>query len=315
MADEYEIAAWRFEQIAPFIDPSLDRASRREALRARCRHCVAWPMSETRRRQGEAPKTEPIPRSTLHRWAKAFEEHGYQGLFPKRRKDRGRARCAGLEIWIPYGIALLYEQPDRSLTQLDVYLRAEFPDYDLGRSTLDRHLRAHPAYGGIARLRSGKKSRLRSLYEANHPHECWQLDGKGPFRVHLKDGGSVSVHVLSVLDDYSRAILACVVALAENIEATIRVFQKAVLRWGLADRFQFDRGSAFDSKVFRHGIGQVGVHRNYVKAKSPEWQGLCAAQHRPCYVQFRLMCSARRHPPEVAGFPRLVPSRSSPDWT
>ena len=280
MADFYEIAAWRFDMIAPFLDPSLDRASRREAMRERCRHPVIWPMSETRRRQGKPPKEKALTRSTIHRWVRIFEKHGYQGLFPKRRQDQGQDRRPGLEIWIPYGVALLYEQPDRTLTQLAIYLRAEFSDYDLGRSTLDRHLRAHPAYGGIAQLRSGKKSRLRSLYEAHHPHECWQLDGKGSFRVHLKDGGVVSVHVLSVLDDFSRAILACVVAYAEDTEATVQVFKKAALRWGLADRFQFDKGSAFDSKVFRGGIAQLGVHRNYVKARTPEFQGKIEAYHR-----------------------------------
>jgi transposase InsO family protein len=280
VADSYEIAAWRFEQIAPFLDPSLDPARRRNAMQERCRHRVTWPMSEARRRRGEPPKEKPIARSTLHRWVKAFEKRGYAGLFPKRRQDRGQGRRPGLEDWIPYALGLLYEQPHRSLTQLETYLRLEFSDYDLGRSTLNRHLKAHAAYAGIAHLRTGQKSRLRDLYEANHPHECWQLDGKGPFRVYLKGGGSLHVHVLSVLDDFTRAILACVVALAEDTEATVQVFKKAVLRWGLADRFQFDRGSAFDSQVFRHGIAQLGVHRNYIKPRNPEADGKIEAYHR-----------------------------------
>jgi len=280
MADKYEIAAWRFEQIAPFLDPSLDPSSRRKAMRERCSHRVIWPMSQAHERQGRPPKNKPIPRSTLHRWVKLFEKNGYAGLFPKRRKDQGQARRPGLEDWIPYAIALLYEQPHRSLTQLEAYLGLEFSDYDIGRSTLNRHLKAHAAYAGIAHLRTGKKSRLRDLYEAHHVHECWQLDGKGPFRVYLKGGGSLHVHVLSVLDDYSRFILASVVALAENTEATVKAFKKAVLRWGLADRFQFDKGSAFDSKAFRGGIAQLGVHRNHVEPRSPEHQGKIEAYHR-----------------------------------
>lgn len=280
MADKYVIAAWRFEQIAPFLDSSLDLASRSKAMRERCSHRVIWPMSDAHERQGRPPKNKPIPRSTIYRWVKLFEKHGYKGLFPKRREDQGQARQPGLEDWIPYAIALLYEQPYRSLTQLEAYLSLEFQDYDIGRSTLNRHLRAHAAYEGIAHLRTGKKSRLRDLYEASHAHECWQLDGKGPFRVYLKGGGSLHVHVLSVLDDFSRAILACVVALAENTEATVKVFKKAVLRWGLADRFQFDRGSAFDSKLFRGGIAQLGVHRNFITSKSPEWDGKVEAYHR-----------------------------------
>jgi hypothetical protein len=33
MPDPYEIAAWRFTQLSPLIDPTLDAASRRAALR------------------------------------------------------------------------------------------------------------------------------------------------------------------------------------------------------------------------------------------------------------------------------------------
>ncbi len=280
MVDKYEIAAWRFEQISPFLDAAMDDATRREAIRERCRQPVLWPRSQVQEKRGEEPKNEPVPRSTLRRWLKAYKKDGFAGLYPKRRQDRAKPRRQGLEIWVPYAIGLLYEQPDRSLTQLELYLKTEFTDYDLGRSTLNRHLLAHPAYSGIQELRSGKRTRLRSLYEASRPHQCWQLDGKGPFRVHLKKGGVVSVHVLSVIDDFSRHLLASVVAYAENTEATVRVFEKAVLRWGLADRFQFDRGSAFDSKLFRGGIAQLGVHRNFIMARSPEFDGKIEAYNR-----------------------------------
>jgi len=273
MPDPYEIATWRFEQIAPFVDPSLDRTRRRAAWRQRIRKAVEWPGAEERKRRGKQPIKKSIPKTTLYRWIDAYREHGYPGLLPKPRADRGASRKPGTASWVHYAIGLLYEQPGRSLTQLGVYLRAEFEDYSLSRSTLSRHLRAHPAYAGIDKLRKGKKSRLRDRYEAAHPHEGWQLDGKGPFEVRLKDGARIRPHVLSILDDHSRAVLAAVVARSESTEAAIAVFEKAALKWGLADRFQFDRGSAFDSHAFRHGLAQLGIHRNAVKAKSPESGG------------------------------------------
>jgi hypothetical protein len=275
MPDPYEIATWRFEQIAPLIDPSLDEARRRAALRERTTKPVPRPWQSPHKQ-----RARPIGRSTLYRWLAAYQEHGFAGLIPKSREDRGRARRCGTATWISYAIALLYEQPDRSLWQLEIYLRTEFPEYSLSRTTLRRHLSAHPAFGGIERLRSGKKSKLRGRYEAERPHEGWQLDGKGPFPVRLKDGARIDVHVLSVLDDHSRAILAAVVARRENSEAAIRVFERAVAKWGLAERFQFDRGSAFDSHVFRKGLAALGVHRNYIEAGSPEWDGKIEAYHR-----------------------------------
>jgi len=280
MPDPYEIAAWRFEQIAFLIDPSLDAARKRAALRERTTKPVPRPWDEAKTQRGKKSSARPLAKSTLYRWLSQYREHGYTGLLPKPREDRGRSRRAGTAAWVGYAIGLLYEQPHRSLTQLQVYLRTEFPDYSLSRTTLRRHLRAHPAFAGIDKLRSGKKSRLRDLYEATHPHEGWQLDGKGQFAVRLVDGTRIQLTVLSILDDHSRAILSAVVAKQEDTGAAITALEKAVLKWGLPDRFQFDRGTAFDSHAFRGGLAALGVHRNFMLVKSPEWDGKIEAYHR-----------------------------------
>jgi putative transposase len=269
--DPIEIATARFELIAPLIDSSLSAAQRRVALREALR---------TSREEAQDEKRRLPSRSTLYRWVAVFRKKGFVGLLPKQRADRGRTRSAGTDKWVTYAIALLYEQPDRSLTQLDVYLRAEFEDFSLRRSTLARHLRAHPAYGGIAKLRGKKPKKLRDLYEAQAPHESWQLDGKGRFLVRFVDGSRAWVRVLAIIDDYSREVLAAVVAVEEDTNATIVVFEKAVAKWGLARRFQFDRGSAFDSKTFRAGLAQLGIHRNWIRPRNPEADGKIEAFNR-----------------------------------
>lgn len=269
MPNPYEIATWRYEQIAPFLDPSLDRAARRRVMRERTTRAIVWPHGPRKR----------IPRSTIHRWIKSYRSDSYLGLLPKRRSDAGKPRFDSA-AWIAYAIGLLYEQPDRSLHQLDTYLRLQFDDYKMSRSTLGRHLREHPAYAGIEKRRTGRDRKLRDRFEAGHPHECWQLDGKGPFAVRLKSGERIRVHVLTVLDDHSRAVLAAIIAAAEDAASAIRVFQLAAERYGLPDRMQFDRGSAFDSHAFRGGLAQCGVHRNFVRAKDPRAQGKIERYHR-----------------------------------
>lgn len=267
MSNPFEITAFRFEQIAPFVDASIDPAKRRGLMRRRV--AVILPNGEKKR----------IPRSTLHRWIKLYQESGIRGLTPKLRADHGKPRSDRDDV-IDHAIGLLLEQPNRSLHQLDVYLRNDFADFTLGTSGLRRHLVAHPAWPVIERLRTGKDRRLRDRYEAAHPHESWQLDGKGPFTLRLMSGDAVRAHVLTVLDDYSRAVLAAHVATGEDTVAAITAFVKAASRYGLPDRMQFDRGSAFDSKAFRDGIAHCGVHRNYVRARHPEAQGKIEAYHR-----------------------------------
>lgn len=281
MANRWEIATWRCEQIAPLADEGVPESEKQKHLREKTTQKVVWPLSDGEIRRGKEPKIKVISESTLYRWLDDYRRAGLHGLVTKPRSDRGKPREDRSES-ISYAIALLLEEVDRSLDQLLVYLKAEYPDLDYSRSTLDRELKAHPAYGEIERRRNagGKKRKTRDRYEVERPHEVWQLDGKGPFQVRLQGGKTVKVHVLSIIDAASRFILAAVICTSESTAAAVRVFRRAALLWGLATLMQFDRGSAFESMAFRTGIALLGTHRTRVEPKNPEAQGLIEAYHR-----------------------------------
>jgi transposase InsO family protein len=268
MRDPWEIATWRFEQISPLLDASLSRSEKRQYIREKSARPSRWPRSKS----GRAPR-RPIGRATLHRWLRLYEKEGLRGLLPKA-PVRDKTDRSDL---LAYVLALLVEEPGRSLTQLLLYLELEFPDHKISRSTLHRELAGHPAYAGIVKRR--KTRTLRDRYETTAPHECWQLDGKGPFRVQLA-GAAQRLHVLSVIDDFSRFILAAVIAPGESIAAVVRVTRRALQKYGLPGRMQFDRGSAFDSLDFRRGLAILGIHRNWAKPRHPEFQGKIEAYHR-----------------------------------
>lgn len=270
MSNPWEIATWRFEMISALLDQSLTRAQKRRIIRDRTKRAVQWP---------DSPEDRPIGKSTLFRWLENYREKGFLGLMPKARKDKGLPRSDRC-IQVDYALGLLYEQPERSLTQLMLYLELEFGKLSISRSTLSRDLHAHPAFVGILRRRKDTDKKLRDLYETSRPHDSWQLDAKGPFPVTFINGKTIRVHVLSILDDFSRYILAVIIAPAENIEAAVRVFRLAASKWGMSERMQFDRASAYDSKVFRTGLAMLGVHRNWVKSRNPQAQGKIEAYHR-----------------------------------
>jgi transposase InsO family protein len=270
MSNPWEIATWRFEMISALLDAKRTEAQKRRIIHERTTRAVTWPNS---------PEKKPIGRSTLFRWLKDYREKGFLGLMPKVRKDKGLPRSDRCRQ-VNYALGLLYEQPERSLTQLMLYLELEFGELSISRSTLSRDLHAHPAFQGILRRRKGTDKKLRDLYETDQPHDSWQLDAKGPFPVTFINGQTSRVHVLSILDDFSRYILAAIIASAENIAAAVRVFRLAASKWGMAARMQFDRASAYDSTVFRTGLAILGVHRNWVKSRNPSAQGKIEAYHR-----------------------------------
>ncbi len=276
MSDPWEIATWRYEMISPLLDESLSIQQKRLLLKQRTKRGVFWPCSED---DGDEATGKPISRSTLFRWLNDYREKGFTGLLPKTRKDKGLPRD-DRSVYVDYALGLLYEQSDRSLTQLMLYLEVEFGERPMSRSTLSRDLLAHPAFQGILRRRKGTGKKLRDLYETDRPHISWQLDGKGPFALTFTNGETIRVHVLSILEDYSRYVLAAIIALSESLEAAVRVFRLAASKWGMAERMQFDRASAYDSKAFRAGLALLGLHRNWVKTRNAEAQGKIEAYHR-----------------------------------
>jgi putative transposase len=293
MRDPWEVATWRFEQISPLLAPSLSRAEKRRYLREKSAQPVTWPGTDP-----EQSPRRPIGRATLWRWLRLYQAGGLVELMPKSpaRKKPDRARL------VAYALALLVEEPERSLTQLLAYIAAEIPEVKIARSTLQRELAEHPAYAGIIKLRRGVTRKLRRRYETAYPHQCWQLDGKGPFQVTIAGVVSRRVCVLSVIDDHSRYILATVVSpRGENTAAAVRVLRLALATYGLPERMQFDRGSAFDSLDFRRGLALLGIHRNWVRPRNPEAQGKIEAFHR---VLSRWFIRELRHQ-EVLGFDHL----------
>ena len=138
MSDPWEIATWRFEMISALLDANQTEGSK-TAHYTRADHACCPVAGFTRR-------DRPIGKSTLFRWLKNYREKGFLGLMPKTRKDKGTAPIRPLCLQINYALGLLYEQPERSLTQLMLYLELEFGKLSISRSTLSRDLHAHPAF-------------------------------------------------------------------------------------------------------------------------------------------------------------------------
>jgi transposase InsO family protein len=273
-----KVAQWRFEQIAPLEDESLTPTERKELLAQRAKEPVCWPSGELK----------PVPRSSLYRWWSAYrEKKNLAALLPKQREDRGTTRTNA--IWIEKAIQLLLERPGRSLGFLLMTLSFIYPGLVikaepelilvLKRSTLYRALLAHKLWPLIHRLRHGTK-RLRRRFQARAPHQIWQLDGKGPFLVRLKTGEEISVTILTILDDFSRAVLGVVVATTECLGAAVRLFRDTAARWGLPFRIYADRHSVYDSDAFRAGLAELGVHRIRSRARNPPARGKIEAYHR-----------------------------------
>lgn len=268
-------ALWRYEQIEGLLDEKLTPQERHALLRRLTRAPVRWPSGAE----------HPLSEATLYRWLRRYRARGLEGLKPKLRWDRGRRRRLKRKV-LDRAVALLREEPRRSLTMLCELLRVEVKAV-VSRSTLHRHLQAHPAYPGLRREAKGDLDRrLKRRFQAARPHEIWQGDSKGPFTVRFHSRIEVQVHILTILDDFSRAILASAVVRTPDLRAAVLVFRMAARRWGLPARFYADRASVFDSKAFRAGLAELGVHRIRSRPRNAAARGKIEAFHRILVLWF-----------------------------
>lgn len=269
--DPHEIALWRYEQIEDLLEESLTRSQRRRRLRRRARTPVHWPDGDER----------PVSEATLYRWLRRYSAERLEGLEPSSPPPRAepQAHAQLTKKHLDYVISLLREEPERSLTILGEFLRVE-KKVEVARSTLHRHLQRHPDYGKLRREQK-KSPALKRRFEAKRPHEIWQCDSKGPFPVRFEGNKEpVKIHVFTILDDHSRAVLQARAFEHAGLAAAVSVFRTAARRWGLPKRYYADRASIFDSKAFRGGLALLGAHRIRTRPRNAAARGKVEAYHR-----------------------------------
>lgn len=266
--DPLKVAIWRFEQIAPLLDHCLCDSQRSELINQMASTPVRWLSG----------RDSPIARSTLYQWLSHYRAHPeIESLLPKKRSSCVRQLCIKPE-WIDYALALIEEEPVRSLYILAQRIQTNF---DLAappsRSSLQRALSKQRRYVAVRTAHYGPR---RNHFVAAKIHQMWQGDAKADFTVTFTDGTSHRVRIISLLDDYSRFILAALVVISESLVAVCRTFCTAAARYGLPDTFYADRGSPYDAYIFRKGLALLGIRRINTKARNPSAHGKIEAYHR-----------------------------------
>ena len=271
--DPLYVALWRFNQISSFLDKRLTPGERARMIKQASRIEVIWPNGD----QG------PVAQSSLYRWLHAYQQNPViESLKPKARKPPERQPVIQAQ-WIDYALALLEEESDRSLFILRDRIKRKFNvESKISSSFLHRALQIQPRYKALRRRDKDKSSRgaLRRRFQAVKAHEIWHGDAMGPFNVLFANGQSAVYHILSILDDATRYVLIAMIVLSENIANVVSVFRKAAARYGLCAKWYADRGSPYDSNIFRKGLGILGIHRIRTKPRNAPAHGKIEAYHR-----------------------------------
>jgi transposase InsO family protein len=121
-------------------------------------------------------------------------------------------------------------------------------------STIDHILKRHGLVKDRRRVRRIRETH--PVFLATRPNQIWSADFKGQFRT----GDMHYCYPLTIMDTYSRYVLAVVGMLRPTYEATKAVFEALFDQYGLPEQIHTDNGEPFASAVSLSRLTHLAVY-------------------------------------------------------
>ena len=212
-----------------------------------------------------------VPRSTYYRW-RSQQRQGKLGRSTQNpRNSLSSEEVAGV-------LTTARQYPELSSRQLAAWI-TDHQDFSVSEATVYRILRkAGLVKSPEMKLLAGKEYHQKTT----GPHQLWATDASY-FRV----VGWGYYYLVTVMDDYSRFILAWKLQTNMTADSLIEVIQLAVDATGMTevpveDRTSLlsDNGSGYVSRAFRDYLHLVGIHHILASPFHPQTNGKLERYHQ-----------------------------------
>ena len=210
-----------------------------------------------------------VPRSTYYRWLRRKEQHRPGGGNPPWNKLTSQE--------VDYVLSAAREMPELSCRQLAAWT-TDSQGFSISESTVYRILRRE---GLVKRaemqLAAGKEYHRKTT----GPHQMWATDASY-FRV-----VGWGYYMVTVMDGYSRFILAHMLQRDMTSDSFIEVVQEAVDRTSMDQvpiedrtRLLSDNGPGYVSRAFRDYLDMVGIKHILATPFHPQTNGKLESYHQ-----------------------------------
>ncbi len=228
-----------------------------------------------------------VPPSTYYRWQRRFRQQGEQGLVDCRPQPGvvwNRLRPQEQKTILTEAL----RQPDLSPREL-AYWVTDHTGFSVSESSVYRLLKRH----GLIRevqvvgFPAGKEYRVKT----RRINEQWQSDVSYFFVV-----GWGWYYLISVLDDYSRFILAWDLKADMTAQSISEVVQQAVEWTGMEQvpiedrtRLLSDRGSGYLARAFEDYLRTLAIQHIYCSPHHPQTNGKLERFHETLKARLNLL--------------------------
>jgi putative transposase len=194
---------------------------------------------------------------TLRRWAK-------EQFAAVQEKSHARTGVRKVDLKAVQEVKKLSENPLIGAYRVSAAL--EQMGIKLSRATCGRLLALNR---DLYHLQVPRKPRPKAEmpFRAARRHEMWSVDIRYLDMHTLK--GIEMVYCISILENFSRAILASAISLRQDNEAFFAVFSTAIRTHGIPEILVSDNGSVFISHATRRVCEQLGIAKKEIKKGRP----------------------------------------------
>ena len=208
-----------------------------------------------------------IHRSTVYRTIERWREEGIEGLEDKpfgRPTGVRKVTFAAIEA-----VRKLAQNPE--LGAYRVHAALEQQGFKLSRATCGRILAQIREVYGYEKPKAGSKEKKEMPFASSTWHEFWSADVRylDDLDENLLNDGNV--YIISIMENYSRAILWSAVTRRQDLSAFLSVLYRAVERYGAPEAFVTDSGSIFLANRARRIYEALGINKKEIEKGEP-WQ-------------------------------------------
>lgn len=207
------------------------------------------------------------PRRSIYAFLTRWSAEGVRGLADKSRARRPRARKATLPVMTT--VKAIQEQSAIGAFRMAATLKQRY-GIEVSARTCGRIMAQNRDLYGLQRPTPEPKPKKPMPFAAARPHQFWSVDICYIEKHHVPES-SGSVYIITILDNYSRSIVASAPSKKQDLWAFLLVFFTAIHVHGAPEALVSDGGTVFKANHALEIYEQLGIKKEQIEHRKP-WQ-------------------------------------------